>query len=83
LKIEEKNLKKKHYLRPKRPLSSFGLDVVGLRQLVALVDVGVGVGVVTAGGDGVVVVVGVRERPPSSSMARDLASERSLKERQK
>ena len=46
--------------------------MVGLRQLVALVNVGVGMGAVTAGGDGVVVVVGVREGcPPSSSMARD------------
>lgn len=37
-----------------------------------LVDVGVGVAVVMVGGDGVVVVVGVRGgRPPSSSMARN------------
>jgi hypothetical protein len=31
--------------------------VVGLQQLVALVDMGVGMGVVMAGGDGVVVVI--------------------------
>jgi hypothetical protein len=37
----------------------FGPDVVGLRLLVTLVDVGVGVGVVTAHDDGVVVVVEV------------------------
>jgi hypothetical protein len=42
--------------------------VVGLRQLAALVDVGVGVGVVTAGGDGVVVVVEVLGRVSSSSV---------------
>lgn len=53
---EKKKLEKINYLGPKRCLSSFGPYVVGLRQLVALVDVGVGVGVVTAGGDGVVVV---------------------------
>ena len=35
--------------------------LVGLRQLVVLVDMVVGVGVVTAGGDRVAVVVGVRE----------------------
>ena len=35
--------------------------MVGLRQLVVLVDMVVGMGVVTAGGDRVVVVVGVRE----------------------
>jgi hypothetical protein len=50
---------KKKYLGPKRPLSSFGPDVVGLRRLVAIVDVGVGVGVVMAGGDGIVAVVEV------------------------
>jgi hypothetical protein len=56
LKSKEKNLK---YLGLKQPLSSFGLVVVGLQRLVALVDVGVGMGIVTAGGDGVVVVVEV------------------------
>ena len=40
---------------------SFGLNAVGLQQFVVLVDMVVGMGVMMAGGDGVVVVVGVRE----------------------
>jgi hypothetical protein len=38
--------------------------VIGLWQFVALVNVGVGMGVRTAGGDRVVVVVGMREHLP-------------------
>ena len=53
-------MKKKIYYGPNDG-RLFGLDVVGLQQLVVLVNMVVGVGVVTAGGDGVVVVVGVRE----------------------
>jgi hypothetical protein len=52
-----KEKKRINHLGPKRPLSSFGPDVVGLQWLVASINVGVGVGVVTADGDGVVVVV--------------------------
>ena len=61
--------------------------MVGLRQLVALVNVGVGLGVVTVGGDGVVVVVecegGCRRRRWWESLQKDQASELSLKEREK
>ena len=58
MKIKENNLRKKitYGLNDDR---SIGLDVVGLQQLVVLVDMVVGVGVMMAGGDGVVVVVGV------------------------
>ena len=59
MKIKENNLKKKTY--GPNDNRSFGLYVVGLWQLVVLVDMIVGVGVVMAGGDRVVVVVGVRE----------------------
>jgi hypothetical protein len=54
---KRKELEKINHLGPKRPLSSFGPDVVGLQWLVASIDVGVGMGVVKADGDRVVVVV--------------------------
>ena len=53
---EKKRTWKNNYLGHKQPILSFGPDVVGLQQLVALVDVGVGMGVMTVGGDRVVVV---------------------------
>ena len=60
MKIKENNLKKK-ITYGQNDLSLFGLNMVGLQQLVVLVDIVVGMGVVMVGGDGVVVVVGVRE----------------------
>ena len=60
MKIKENNLRKK-ITYGLNDDSLIGLDVVGLWQLVVLVDMVVGVGVMMAGGDGVMVVVGVRE----------------------
>ena len=59
--MKENNLKKKNTYGP-NDLSLFGLNVVDLWQLVVLVNMVVGMGVMTAGGDGVVAVVGVCER---------------------
>ena len=90
LAYKKKKQTKKHTLEPKQWVAVVWACIASetghMWPLTVLADVGGGIGVVTAGSDGVVVVVEAQRGGVSSLMvvtAKDQASEQSLKEPQK